>query len=107
MPWLLLGATIATEVAGTVCLKLSEGLRHLLPTIMMILLYGVSFVLLALVVKYLPISVVYAIWSGAGTAIIAAVGMMWFREPAGLVRIGFIGLIVVGVVGLNLVGGKG
>lgn len=107
MPWLLLAATIATEVAGTICLKLSEGLRHLLPTVLMLLLYGASFALLALVVKYLSISVVYAIWSGAGTAIIAGVGMMWFREPASLVRIGFIGLIVFGVVGLNLVGGKG
>ena len=56
------------------------------------------------VVKYIPVSVSYAIWSGVGTAMIAAIGMTYFKEPVTAARLLFIGLIVFGAVGLNLVG---
>ena len=66
--------------------------------------YGVSFVLLALVVKQLSVGTTYAIWSGAGTAVIAAIGILAMGEPATALRLASIALIIAGVVGLNLGG---
>jgi small multidrug resistance pump len=100
--WLLLAGAILSEVAGTVFLKLSDGFRHTLPSVLMFALYAVSFTLLVYVVKRLPVSLTYAVWSGVGTALITLIGMAAFREPASVLRVLFIGLIIVGVVGLNL-----
>jgi small multidrug resistance pump len=101
--WLLLTVTILAEVAGTVCLKLSDGFRNPLPSVLIFVFYGISFTVLVFVVKHLPISVAYAVWAGVGTALITFIGMTVFREPASILRVVFIGLIIVGVVGLNFV----
>jgi len=53
--------------------------------------------------KKLDISITYAIWSGVGTALIAAIGVLYFKEPATALKLGSIALIVIGVVGLMLV----
>lgn len=50
------------------------------------------------------LGVAYAIWSGVGTALIAAVGILWFKEPATALKLASLTLIVAGVVGLNLGG---
>lgn len=102
MQWMLLGFAILFEVSGTVCLKLSEGFSRLTPTLLIFPAYAVSFVLLGLAVKAIPISVAYAIWAGVGTALIAVIGMIWLREPVGVGKLVFITVIVVGVVGLHL-----
>ncbi len=95
---------IVSEVGGTTCLKLSNGFTNWRATLAMVLFYLVTFVSLAFVVKHIPVSVSYAIWSGVGTALIAAIGMLYFKEPVTAARLVFIGLIIVGAVGLNLVG---
>lgn len=66
--------------------------------------YAISFVFLALAVKVIPISVAYAVWSGVGTALIATIGILWFREPVSAAKLVFLGIIVIGVVGLQLSG---
>jgi small multidrug resistance pump len=68
----------------------------------MMSLYAIAFACNAMALKKLDLSVTYAIWSGLGTALIAIVGMTWFREPVSAVRICSILLIVIGVVGLAL-----
>jgi len=102
MNWLMLYTAIAFEVAGTTSLKLAEGFVRPGFFILCLGLYGVSFAFLAMALKTLPVSVAYAIWSGAGTVLIAVVGMIWFQESAGALRLLFIALIVAGAVGLNL-----
>lgn len=102
MAWLYLALAIVFEIAGTTCLKLSDGFDNLLPSLLIFPFYAISFVLLALAVKVVPISVAYAIWSGVGTALIAAIGILWFREPATAAKIVFIAVIIAGVVGLQL-----
>jgi small multidrug resistance pump len=64
--------------------------------------YGLSFFLLAHVLKSVPIGTAYAIWSAAGTALIATIGILFLNESATLGRLGGIALIIVGVVVLNL-----
>ena len=103
-PALLLVAAILTEVTGTIALRESDGFSRLWPSVIVVLGYGASFYLLALVLKTLEISLVYAVWSGAGTALIAVVGILAFGETATALKVGSIALIILGVVGLNLGG---
>jgi small multidrug resistance pump len=71
----------------------------------MFIFYGLGLSLLALALKKIDVSVAYAVWSGLGTAIIAVVGILWFKEPATVVKIFSLILIIMGVIGLNLNGG--
>jgi small multidrug resistance pump len=105
--WGLLAVAIVSEVGGTTCLKLSNGFTNWHATLAMVLFYLVTFASLVFVVKYIPVSVSYAIWSGVGTALIATIGMVYFKEPVTAARLLFIGLIIAGAVGLNLVGSGG
>jgi len=102
--WLLLLAAIALEVSGTTCMKVSSGMTRLMPTVLLFIFYGASLSCLTLALKTLEVSVAYAVWSGMGTALIVAIGLLWFREPVTWPRIVFILLIIVGAVGLNLSG---
>jgi small multidrug resistance pump len=102
--WLYLLVAILTEVVGTTLMKVSQGLTRILPTVMMFMLYAVSFVFMALALKKIEVSTAYAIWSGLGTALIAVIGIAWFRESINLPKLMGLVLIVVGVVLLNLKG---
>lgn len=97
----LLGA-IAAEIFATTSLKLSEGFTRPLPAVVTVLGYGVSFYLLSLSLKRLDLGVVYAIWSGVGTAAMAVVGYWLFAESMGVVKVLSIVMIILGVVGLNV-----
>lgn len=102
MSWLYLAVAILFEVAGTTCLKLSDDMSRLVPSAGVVVLYMSAFWLLALAIRRIDVSVAYAIWSGAGTAAIAVIGVVAFAELMTLQRFLFLSLIVVGVVGLNL-----
>ena len=104
-PVALLAIAIAVEVLGTLFLRASDGFTRPGPTAVTLIAYAIAFWLLALIVRDIPISTAYAVWSGVGTAAIAAIGMVALGEPAGAVKVVSIALIVVGVVGLNLAGG--
>lgn len=105
MHWFLLAVTILLEVAGTICMKLSEGFTKPLYSTLVYVFYGLCFTLFQYALKKIDVGVAYAIWAGAGTVLIALFGMVWFSEPASASRVIGIGLIVAGVVLLNLGGG--
>jgi small multidrug resistance pump len=105
MTWLYLVLAILLEVSGTTCMKLSEGFTRLVPSILLIVFYTLSFGMLTLALKKLDVSVAYAVWSGVGTALIATIGVLWFKEPATALKLISLALIIAGVVGLNLSGG--
>jgi len=96
---------IIFEVAGTTCMKLSYGFTKAVPSILMIIFYLLSLVSLTFALKKIDVSVAYAIWAGIGTALIVAVGVLWFKEPVTALKIISLGLIIIGVIGLNLSGG--
>lgn len=102
MNWLMLYTAIAFEVGGTTFLKLAGGFTRPGFFILCLALYGVSFAMLAMALRTLPVGVAYAIWSGAGTVLIATIGILWFQEAASPLRLLFIAMILVGAVGLNL-----
>jgi small multidrug resistance pump len=103
MSWVYLILAIIMEVIGTTNMKLSEGFTKILPSILMFVFYGFSFAFITLALKKIDLSIAYALWSGVGTALIAAIGVLYFKEPATAIKIGSIALIVIGVVGLMLV----
>lgn len=83
-------------------MKLSRGFTRVLPTVLMFAFYGCGLSMMNLVIRRMDLSLVYAVWSGLGTAAIALIGMIWFHEPATAIRIVSIIFIIIGVVGLNL-----
>jgi small multidrug resistance pump len=104
--WFYLTGAILLEIAGTTSMKLSHGFTKIMPSILIFVFYTASFAALTLALKKIDVSIAYAIWSGVGTALIAVIGIAYFREPATIVKILSILLIIIGVVGLNLVGIK-
>ena len=104
-PWFWLIIAILFEVAGTVSLKISDGLTKTIPSILTVLFYVLSFYVLAYTLKKMDVGLAYAIWAGLGTAIIAFVGVIYFGEPVSITKVISIILIVTGVIGLNLAGG--
>ena len=102
--WLYLLIAILTEVVGTTLMKVSQGLTRLVPSVLMFLLYGISFAFMAMALKRIEVSIAYAVWSGLGTALIAAIGVVWFRESFNIPKLVGIVLIIAGVVLLNLKG---
>jgi small multidrug resistance pump len=104
MTAIYLALAIASEVVATLALKSSEGFSRPLPSAIVVVGYGVSFFLLALVLKHFSVGTTYAIWSAVGTAAIALVGIALYGESASLLKIASLGLIVLGVVGLNAAG---
>ena len=102
--WLLLATAIVIEVLATAVLPRTQGFTDPAWTTLVVLGYGASIWLLAVVVDRIPVSVAYAVWSGAGTALVAVIGLIFLGEPMGLAKAFFIALIISGVIGLNLVG---
>ena len=102
--WLLLA--IVAEVVGTTALKVSDGFRHLIPVLVVVAGYGVSFWAMSMSLRAIPLGVVYAVWSGLGTVAIVLIGVVAFRESLDAIKIGGIALIMVGVVLLNVVTGS-
>ncbi|WP_405781736.1 DMT family transporter [Streptomyces sp. NBC_00859] len=102
MPYVLLAAAIAAEVGGTTAMKYSDGFSRLWPSLATATGYVLAFVLLAQVLKSMPVGTAYAIWAGAGTAAIAAIGLVFMGEAMSAAKLGGIALVICGVVLLNL-----
>jgi small multidrug resistance pump len=100
----LLLVAIATEVAATSALPRANGFRDPWWSALVIGGYAVSIFLLTVIVRYLPVSTTYAVWSGVGTAAIAVIGVLWLGESWDWLKALALAMIVVGVVVLNLHG---
>ena len=97
----LLVLAIASEVAGTAGLKASEGFGRLGPSALAVLGYALAFYFLAQSLRYIPLGVAYALWSGLGTVGSVLLGLLIWKEVLGPVHVLCIALIMVGVVVLN------
>lgn len=103
MAYVLLALAIVSEVIGTVSLKLAEGFTKPLPSVFVVLGYAGAFAALAVVLKAgIPVGVAYAIWSGAGVALVALIGVAFLGESLTAVQAGGLALIIGGVVTLEL-----
>ncbi len=104
MSWLYLILAILLEVLGTTSMKLSQGFTRTLPLVLMFVFYGLALTSLTMATKKIDLSVAYAVWSGLGTGLIAAIGILLFKEPVTTLKLVSLGMIIAGVIGLNLAG---
>jgi small multidrug resistance pump len=102
MHWFFLGAAILFETIGTTALQASQQFSRLGPTILVIVAYGVSFYLLAMVLRYIPVGIAYAIWSGLGICFIAAIGYVVFGQRLDAPAVLGIAMIIAGIVVINV-----
>ena len=102
MSYFYLALAIAAEVAGTSLLKATEEFTKLVPTTFLIIFYAMSFWLMTLALRELPLGVVYAVWSGLGIVLVAIIGALVYKEMPDLGSIIGMALIISGVVVMHL-----
>lgn len=102
MTYFYLALAIAAEVAGTSLLKATEEFTKLVPTTFLVIFYLISFWLMTLALRELPLGVVYAVWSGLGICLVAIVGAFMYKEMPDLASLIGMGLIISGVVVIHL-----
>jgi small multidrug resistance pump len=100
--WWYLIVAIPFGVLGTISMKLSHGLKKWKPSLCLAIFYITSFAALTLAIQGMDLSMVYAIWSGIGTILIAIIGTFVFDESMTLTKVISIMCIVVGVMGVHL-----
>lgn len=100
--WLYLLAAIFFGVFGTICMKLSGGLQKWKPTLSLCIFYVVSFSALTFALQGMDMSLVYAVWSGIGTVLIAIISYFVFDETMSIKKVISLFLIVLGVLGIHL-----
>ncbi|ACY98057.1 MULTISPECIES: DMT family transporter [Thermomonospora] len=105
MPYVLLGLAIIAEVTATLSLRASEGFSKWGPSVIVVVGYALSFLLLAKALTALNVGPVYAIWSALGTIGAFAGGVLLFNEPVRPVTVLGAAIVVAGVVVMNLGGG--
>ncbi len=102
MAWVYLSIAIVVEVIATTALKFSEGFSKPLPTVVVLVGYGISFFLLSKIVQLLPLSITYAIWSGVGIALVTLVGWVFLDQKLDVPALLGLGLIIGGVLTIQL-----
>jgi quaternary ammonium compound-resistance protein SugE len=103
--WLLLVAAGLLEIVWAVSMKASHGFTKHLFTAITLVAAGLSFWLLGLALRQLPVGTAYAVWTGIGAVGAAIFGIVFFGESLTVARVGCIALIVCGILGLKFLGG--
>lgn len=102
MQFLYLALAILFEVVGSAFLKVSDGFSKLIPTLITISAYIISFYFFSQTLKSLPLGVAYAIWGGMGIVFTALISVFVFKQPIDWAAIIGITLIIAGVIILNV-----
>ncbi|SDJ49210.1 DMT family transporter [Salimicrobium halophilum] len=103
MAWMFLMVAGIGEISAMFFLKMSEGFKRLLPSLLALVAGGMSFYFLSLSLRDLPIGTAYGIWTGIGSAGTVMLGILFFKEPVTRKRILFLCCIISGIIGLKLV----
>jgi small multidrug resistance pump len=101
--WLLLAVAVALEITGALALRFSVGFTRAIPTVVALSAFAGALVIVARVMRALPVSIAYPMWGGGGTAGVALLGTAWLGEPLTPMKAAGIGLVLVGVVLINRV----
>ncbi len=103
MSWLLLTGAGLLEIVWAIALKQAGGFTRFWPSVIGIVSAIVSFIMLSLALKQLPVGTAYAVWVGIGALGVALAGIVALGESASPTRLSLLALILVGVIGLKLV----
>lgn len=93
---------VLAETIGTTALQASQQFTRLWPSLVVVVAYAAAFYLLSMTLKVMPVGLVYAIWSGLGIVLIAAIGLFVFGQKLDLPAILGLGLIIAGIVVIHL-----
>ncbi len=104
---LALIVAIFAETIATSALKASEQFSKPIPTLIVVIGYAISFYLLAYTVRFMPVGIVYAIWSGLGIVLVTIFGWLWFKQTLDLPAVIGLSLIVGGIIVINLFSNAG
>lgn len=99
--YLYLGIAIVSEVIATSAMRASDGFTKLIPSLVVIVGYVISFYFLSLTLKVLPVGIAYAIWSGTGIVLISGAAWLLFGQKLDAAALIGIGLIMAGVIVIN------
>ena len=102
MSYVYLSIAIVAEVIGTSALKATNEFTRAGPSMVVVVGYGAAFFFLTLALRTIPVGVAYAIWSGIGVALIAAIAAVIYRQVPDFAAILGMSLIVAGVIVINL-----
>ncbi len=102
MPWLLLILGGLFEIGFTTSLRFVDGFRNWPWTLAFLVCVAISMTLLELAARSIPMGTAYAVWGGIGAVGTVLVGILWFAEPAGTIRVLLILAIVAAIAGLRL-----
>ncbi|MBV6691542.1 MULTISPECIES: SMR family transporter [Serratia] len=100
--FMYLAMAIVAEVVATTMLKASEGFTRLWPSLVVVVGYAVAFWGLSMVVKTMPLGIVYAIWSGMGIVLVSIAAVFVYQQKLDLPAVLGMGLIIAGVLVINL-----
>lgn len=107
MKFVFLAAAILFEVIGTSALKASDGFTRVAPSVVVVAGYAAAFYFLSLSLREIPVGIAYAIWSGAGIILIAAIGWLFFGQTLDAWAMLGLGLIILGVIVVNFLSKSG
>lgn len=93
---------VAAETIGTTALQASQQFTRLWPSVIVVVAYSIAFYLLGLALKYMPVGVVYAIWSGLGIVMIAVIGFVVFKQRLDAPALLGLAMIITGILVIHL-----
>ncbi|UWQ15741.1 QacE family quaternary ammonium compound efflux SMR transporter [Aliiroseovarius sp. M344] len=102
MPYLVLILAVIAETVGTTALQASQQFTRLGPSLTVIVAYGISFFLLGWALKFMPVGIAYAIWSGLGIVLIAVIGFIMFGQRLDWPAILGLAMILGGILVIHL-----
>ena len=102
MAYFYLAIAIIAEVAATSALKASAEFTRLVPSLIVIVGYGIAFYCMTLVLRSIPVGITYAVWAGLGIVLVTIVGAILYKEIPDIPAVIGIGLIVAGVIVINV-----
>ena len=99
---LYLAIAIVGEVIATSFLRASAGFTQLVPSLVVVVGYGVTFYFFSLALQTIPVGIAYAIWSGVGIVIVSIIAFIVYGQTLDLPALIGVGLILAGVLVINL-----
>ena len=100
--YLILALAVLAETIGTTALQASQQFTRIWPSALVIVAYAISFYLLSITLRTMPVGIVYALWSGLGILLIALIGWLVFGQRLDLPAIAGLGMIVGGIAVIHL-----
>jgi small multidrug resistance pump len=100
--YLILALAVLAETIGTTALQASQQFSKIGPSVLVVLSYAISFYLLSITLRTMPVGIVYALWSGLGIVLIATIGWVVFGQKLDWPAVAGLTMIIGGIAVIHL-----